>query len=417
MNPRFPTSARYRRHPRNKPLVRLLAFGLVLGSGLFFLLRSKDPKPVEPVVQQEQEQASQPERALRTTAPAPDPATRPESRVKPEIRVENRPDVKIVPTPEVKPAPPPALKPAAQPDKPDLQAAIRPSIKPDLSTIRPEIKPDLKAAVKPEVRPEIRPEGKPPVKSGNTQEVKLDIKPETRAEAKAGTVAKKGDAKAEPPAKGKADAPGTDPKKPPPLPQPKGDEEDSASHPLPDTLQPKLREQEMKLTFYKGLAMKKMILPEEPTGKKVIPPFLAGVTPVAPGKVDGTTQDKKPAPPRPDAPKPATEAHKAAPDAQKPSADSKKVPSDAQKSPGEAKKKSYQVQIAILSDNKKATAMVEKLRTEGATRPHVSAIKYESGRALFRVRLGPFATQSEAAKAGQRWQAPGQPALVTAVEE
>ncbi|MBF0462314.1 MAG: SPOR domain-containing protein [Magnetococcales bacterium] len=405
MNPRFPTSARYRRHPRNKPLFRILAFGLVIGSGLFFLFRSKDPTPVESPMPP-QEQANRSEQPLRSA--------RPDAHAKAEARPENKPDVKLIPPTEVKPALVPVSKPVASPDKPDLQAAIRPSIKPDLqATIRPDIKPDLQSSA----RSESKPEGKS-TKSGNTQEVKLEIRPETKPEPKP-VAGKKGEAKADAAAKAKTDAPAVpapEAKKLPPLPQPKAEEEDGAAHPLPDTLPPKLREQEMKLTFYKGLAMKKMILPEEPTGKKVVPPFLAGVTPIPTEarKGDGTTaQEKgavKPVSPRPDAQKPTAES-------KKPPTEAQKALPDAAKPAGDTKKKSYQVQIAILSDNKNATAMVDKLRSEGANHPHVSVIKYESGRSMFRVRLGPFASQADAAKAGQRWQAPGQPALVLAVEE
>ncbi len=385
MNPRFPTSERYRRHPPqgHRPL-RLLVVGLVVGGGLFFLFRSKTPNPVQTATQQTQEQ----EPVKRVTEPVPavvQPEPKPES--KPKSKAEAKAEAKRESKREAQSAPAAEVKRTSQPNKPEPPTASQPE--------RPEI---------------IHPEIPPTVRSGNQQEVKLDVKPETRSEIQA----KKGDAKTAPPVKSQTETPSVaqpEGRKSPPLPRPKQGEEESATPPPPDALLPKLREQEMDLTFYKGLAMKKMVLPEEPTGKKIIPPFLAGVAPTASGtkKGEATHGPDKATPSTPQ--KPVANGLPSTTESKKSTTESQK-PAD-----GTAKKKSYQVQIAILSDLKNATSMAESLRNRGAANPRVSTLKYASGRTVFRVRIGPFATPSAAAKEGQRWQNPGQPAMVTAVEE
>ncbi|MBF0161147.1 MAG: SPOR domain-containing protein [Magnetococcales bacterium] len=456
MTPRYPTSARFRRHQRQFPLLPVLGAALLVGVGVYALLPSK-PEPAKTTAQPPQEVVERAEQAPRSPPVAPErpSVVKTESKPQAEAKLAIKPESRQVPVGEPKPAPQSAGKAAPSLEKADVKTTTRTDGKPDLQAAnRPESKPDLKAAAQAEPKPEPKAEPKSESRSSGRQEIKLEIKPESlparrpesrpenKAEGKAESAAKKGESKGETESGGKgkekAVSGAETPQKPPLLPQPNREEESSAAnHPLPDALPPRPREQEMDLTFYKGLANKRMILPEEPPGKKVIPPFLASYTPTTPGgkRIDALGgHDKsvvKPVAPKPlpdgkgvgDA-HPSTEAKKAAPEnktateARKPPAETEKPPADSKKQPAEsAKKKSYQVQIAILSDLKNATALVEKLRAQGAGNPRISTLKYDSGRSVFRVRLGPFASQGEAAKAGQRWQTIGQPALITAVDE
>ncbi|MEO5362150.1 MAG: SPOR domain-containing protein [Magnetococcus sp. DMHC-8] len=445
MNPRFPTSARFRRHPpRHNLLPRLLLAGLVVGGGLFLVFRSKSPTPADTVDRPPQEQS-----APRPSTPVPvtQAEVKPETRPEPKSETKSRPraEAKLPLKPEVKQEAKPEVKQEA---KPDLQAAPRPNSKPDLqSTVRPDTKPNMPPATQPEAKPVNKPDArqdvKPEVRPTGRQEIKLDIKPETRTEAKPETRPepgpRKGEARTEAKAEAKAEtggeaktkpgtasSPGPEARQGPLLPQPKASEEETGFHPLPDALPPKLREQEMDLTFYKGLAMKKMILPEEPPGKRVIPPFLAGTSPTSTiaKRPDGTPAMDKTAS-KTTSPKPANEPQKTAAEAKKSSSESQKAAIDPKKSTNEpqkptgeaARKKSYQVQIAILSEMKNATALADSLRSQGAPNPRVSSIKHASGRTFFRVRLGPFTSQADAAKAGQRWQSTNQPAMISAMEE
>ncbi|MBF0098337.1 MAG: SPOR domain-containing protein [Magnetococcales bacterium] len=398
MTPRYPTTSRFRRHQQPRPLPRVLLAATVVCGGLYFIFRP-DKAPDPAVAQQVQPEPAAP-------VPASKPTEKTES--KPKAILEMKPEAKT----ESKAA---ASKPLASAEKSDPPPS-RPAATAELRAAKAESKAEPKADSKAEPKPESRPESR-----FGKQEIKLDIHPENRSESKPevkpssktpdsgpenrtdGKIPAKGESKGEAGAK-KSEASAKDKhepapaesSKPPLLPQPKAEEE-IGFHPLPDGLAPKPREQEMDLTFYKGLAMKKMVLPEEPSGKKVIPPFLAGASPASASVAK-----------RPDSPGAAASSKPAA-EANKKAADSKPATLD--------KKKNYQVQVAILSEQKNATAMADVLRSQGAPNPRVSPITYSSGKVVFRVRLGPFANQSEAAKAGQRWQHPGQPALITAVDD
>ncbi|MBF0584349.1 MAG: SPOR domain-containing protein [Magnetococcales bacterium] len=371
------------------------------------MFRSKTPDPVQtvakpPPVQESRPESRQPKMVPVVTEPAERPAA-----PKPVVQQESKADPKFVPIPVDKPVSQPAKAAAAEP-RPAEKGLNRSESKAE----KPAVKAD--------------------VKTGNT-EIKLAINPESVSKSRSESGSSKGEAKDKVAASSPKAAP------PPPEPQPKKEEqEESYLHPLPDALPPKLREPEMDLTFYKSLATKKMILPEEPTGKRVIPPFLAAATPTASsGKKDYTpvlpekSAPSKPAPearkpeaeavkPSTDSKAPAVEPKKAAAERKKASTEPKKQADESQKAADEAdksaeeatKKKSYQVQVAILSDMKRATDLADQLRGRGAVNPRVSTVKYSSGRVLFRVRLGPFSSQSEAAKSAQRWQAAGQSALI-----
>ncbi|MBF0184372.1 MAG: SPOR domain-containing protein [Magnetococcales bacterium] len=411
MTPRYPTSSRFRRHQRSSPLPRVLLAAVVVCGGLYFLLR---PGKAPDANQTAAVNSSQQEQPLRTAPPAV-VEQKAENKAKPVV--DNKPESKPLTLTEIKPPPPPAAKPPA-PEKSET-IGNRPLPAAELRTA-------AKAEVRAESKAEAKPESKPENRSGK-QEIKLDIRPESRSESKpvetkaenkpSGKTDKSPDSKSESRESSKSDNktesagkkggktetagkhksdPVAESAKGPLLPQPHVDDENTF-RPPPDTLAPKHREIEKELSFYRDLANKRLILPEEPAGKKIIPPFLAGANPAS-------VSSKKP---EAAAAKPVTEANKKTPDS-KPATDNQTA---------SGKKKSYQVQVAILTEQKNATAMADVLRRQGAPNPRISPVTYASGKTVFRVRLGPFPNQSDAAKAGQRWQNPGQPALITAVEE
>ncbi|WP_130470984.1 SPOR domain-containing protein [Candidatus Magnetaquicoccus inordinatus] len=440
MTPRYPTSSRFRRHQRPSSLPRILLAATVVGGGLYFLFRpGKNPE-----AQQQVAQPAAQEQPLRTSQTAPaELKTESKGKATLEMKVDPKAESKPLAVAEIKA--PPASKTVTTAEKSEAPAA-RPAPVAELrAPPRPESKTESKTESKPESKPENKTETKQEVKAesrSGKQEIKLDIRPESRSEVKTESkpaskaesgsdskgdnkTAAKGESgksdlkneasskkggKQETVEKGKNETAPANSGKGPLLPQPKADDE-AGFHPLPDGLLPKHREQEMDLTFYKGLAMKKMILPEEPAGKKIIPPFLAGVSPSAVNA--NKRSDSASSPDKSAASKPNAEANKKVTENKQPA--DKVNSADKKNSPD--KKKSYQVQIAILSEQKNATAMADVMRAQGAPNPRISSHTYANGKTVYRVRLGPFANQSDAAKAGQRWQHPGQPALITAVEE
>ena len=80
MNPRFPTSSRYRRHQKQPSLLRFVPFGVVVLAGLFFWLYNKTPEPSTRV--------EQPENPVAKVAPTV-ATTPPASKL--EVKVELKP--------------------------------------------------------------------------------------------------------------------------------------------------------------------------------------------------------------------------------------------------------------------------------------------------------------------------------------
>ena len=79
--------------------------------------------------------------------------------------------------------------------------------------------------------------------------------------------------------------------------------------------------------------------------------------------------------------------------------------------PATEKRDGYLVQVAVLSDAQKAMALADRLRQQGVT-PQVKTVKRSSGHLLYQIRLGPFATYAEAAKALKTQRLKGHPPAI-----
>ena len=240
MTPRFPTSARFRRHQRSMPLLPILGAALLTGGGLFFLLKSPDPS--ETVNKQPQAPLNGAEQGLRSPLPAPKATAvaKTSSHAQAESRLVIKTDNRWVSVKEGTPLSQPNNKAIPSTDRRQINTAMGGQSK-------------LKPA------------------SDSRYEHMLEIRAEKKLETAANKRVSRGDG-------GNAMAGAKAQMRP--LSQPdRAQKAAFTSHPLPRTLPPKLREQEMDLTFYKGLANKKIILPEEPTEKQGRPRIWAGLSP------------------------------------------------------------------------------------------------------------------------------------------